>query len=325
VAIQEIFDHRQIVSLNLSYIDGVSDEAFANYPLSEFVGNGNVDDNEESTTSTTADNVEEVEESNATNNNNVSLSVIENTLAINNPMSIVYTSPLQKLFLSKSTITDASMFRLSFLSQLVEVGLQWCSSITDQGIMALTVHCPKLQEIDLKSCQITDASLSAIATHCGHLRRLDLSWCARISDAGIARLAEGLTERYLQSYPSSHIQEGGGGGGGATEFSMTEKDASLLDSEKVSIAMVALDSLSSSSEPPSSRAVYSRVADTAALSSTRVGLKSLSLVWCEQLTDVSVAALMTVPTLLAVDASGCAGLTQSALLELQAIGVAVKS
>jgi len=93
----------------------------------------------------------------------------------------------------------------------------------------------------------------------------------------------------------------------------------------VSIAMVALDSLSSSSEPPSSRAVYSRVADTAALSSTRVGLKSLSLVWCEQLTDVSVAALMTVPTLLAVDASGCAGLTQSALLELQAIGVAVKS
>jgi len=324
VAIQEIFDHRQIVSLNLSYIDGVSDEAFASYPLSEFVGN--VD---ESTTSTTADNVEEVDESNATNNNNVSLSVIENTLALNNPMSIVYTSPLQKLFLSKSTITDASMFRLSFLSQLVEVGLQWCSSITDQGIMALTVHCPKLQEIDLKSCQITDASLSAIATHCGHLRRLDLSWCARISDAGIARLAEGLTERYLQSYPSSHIQEGGGGGGGGgggtTEFSMTEKDASLLDSEKVSIAMVALDSLSSSSAPPSSRAVYSRVADSAALSSTRVGLKNLSLVWCEQLTDVSVAALMTVPTLLAVDASGCAGLTQSALLELQAIGVAVKS
>lgn len=279
----------------MSYIDGVSDEVFANYPLSELVvtdrDRGNVTD--ELNTDTRAP-------------------VTMDERSVHVSSANTHASPLQKLFLSKSTITDASMFRLSFLSQLLEIRLQWCSSVTDQGIMALTINCPKLQEIDLKSCQITDASLEAIANNCANLRSLDLSWCVHISDSGIVQFSERTRQQYLKSYPSRVQEE-------VSDIFISEKEASLIDSEEVSAALVALDSLK----------MQSRVADGSARaapsSSTCVGLKNLNLVWCEQLTDLSVAALMAIPTLQHVDVSGCAGLSYSLLLELQAVGVVVKS
>lgn len=108
-------------------------------------------------------------------------------------------SPLKKLFLGKSSITDVSMYRLSYLSQLVEISLQWCTGIpnrirvnlvsvsysfpcfykgiTDAGVTVLSRVCPKLEDVDLKSCQITDQSLEALAMNCVFLRHLDLSWC----------------------------------------------------------------------------------------------------------------------------------------------------
>lgn len=292
------------MSLNLSYIDGVSDEAFADFSIAELVHS-------------------DLEEDAAGSETDAGADADENTVASTSPpppphspaTAPALASPLQKLFLGKSSISDASMFRLSFLAQLVEVGLPWCSSITDRGIAALTLHCPKLQVIDLKSCQITDASLETIATNCAHLRRLDLSWCARISDVGVARLAEGITERYLQSYPSRSHE--------IAEFALSEKGASLLDSEELSVAMVSMESLSLSS----SSGGHSRAREIGAGSGSagRAGLATLSLVWCEQLTDATAIALMTIPTLQHVDASGCAGMSQAALVQLQAAGVTVKS
>lgn len=158
-AIRQIFEHHQIISLNLSFIDGVSDDAFL---------------------------------------------LLQNPATISVPLSSGPTSaesfsilplspsPLQKLYLDNSTITDNSMFRMQFLSQLNEIGLSWCSGITDQGIIALTKQCPKLQYIDLKSCQITDIAMNAIARNCTLLTRLDVSGCMSVTDSGFENLVHDM-------------------------------------------------------------------------------------------------------------------------------------
>ena len=72
-------------------------------------------------------------------------------------------SSLQVLHLAKSRITDKSLLKMSFLADLIEIHLQWCSGISDIGIAALVSGCVKLEIIDLKSCSITDVSISSIA------------------------------------------------------------------------------------------------------------------------------------------------------------------
>jgi hypothetical protein len=47
-------------------------------------------------------------------------------------------SPLKKLNLGKSKITDVSILRMSNMARkLVEIRLQWCCGVTDIGVRAL--------------------------------------------------------------------------------------------------------------------------------------------------------------------------------------------
>lgn len=95
-------------------------------------------------------------------------------------------SPLQKLNLGKSRITDKTLLRMRFLGQLTEINLQWCHGVTDRGVSSLVAHSPGLRHIDLQSCTaITDESVRLIATSCGQLRHLNLSWCPAIGTAGL--------------------------------------------------------------------------------------------------------------------------------------------
>ena len=100
-----------------------------------------------------------------------------------------HSSPLLNLNLGNSKITDESMFRMAFLSSLMEIRLQFCSGLTDIGIVALSRHCRLLRLIDLRSCAITDVSVEAIAANSLDIRTLDLSWCGSISDASIELLS----------------------------------------------------------------------------------------------------------------------------------------
>lgn len=93
-------------------------------------------------------------------------------------------SPLLNLNLTNSKITDEALFRMASLASLLEIRLQFCSGLTDDGIVALSKHCRRLRYIDLKSCEITDVSVVAVANSCRELRVLDLSWCTNVSDSG---------------------------------------------------------------------------------------------------------------------------------------------
>lgn len=129
-----MFEHSQLLTLNLAFADSVSDEAFLSLPL---------------------------------------LSSVEKSPNF---------SPLRKLHLGKSVITDLSIFRMAYLGELVEIRLQWCHGITDQGVEALTRNCPRLKVIDLQSCLITDKAIFSIAKRSKEIKVLDLSWCTQITD-----------------------------------------------------------------------------------------------------------------------------------------------
>lgn len=104
------------------------------------------------------------------------------------PFGVRRISPLQKLNLCKSKITDSSIFKMSCLIALLEIRLQWCTGITDKGVRSLVRNCPKLRLLDLKSCAVTDDSLASIAEMCTELRELDLSWCPGFSEEGLWQL-----------------------------------------------------------------------------------------------------------------------------------------
>lgn len=254
-AIQRIFQHHQLISLNLSYIDGVSDDAFYCDPYSACTDQR-------------------------------LLSLPSDAPII--PLQLA-SSPLQKLFLSRSTITDTGMFRMSFLGQLREIGLQWCAGITDEGVVALSSLCSKLQVIDLKSCSISDVSVRAVSKNCTDLRHLDLSWCMGISDAGFLCLAEHAIANYLLACDSNVVVE-------------------LAEHE-------------SSNSPKQSAASSNYIKDKR---SSR-GLQSLHIVWCSQLTDATIVALLRVPSLIGLDLSGCTGMSEAGVKDAKDCGIAVKS
>jgi hypothetical protein len=136
LSLANIFEHKQLKTLNLSFIENVSDESFSLLPISNIA-------NHDSSSS------------NSSKNNNI-------------------ISQIQKLNISKSIITDIGLSRLSSLSNLTELRLQWCINITDAGIEIVTNKCLQLRVIDLKSCLITDASLKSIASNSKNLHTLNI-------------------------------------------------------------------------------------------------------------------------------------------------------
>lgn len=161
--IQHIFEHNQLLSLNLSFIEDISDEAFILMPL--MAGGGP-----------------------AALANSVALTLASSPTSPPKPYTGKRACPLQKLNLCKSKITDSSIFRMACLVALLEIRLQWCSGITDAGITSLVRNCPKLRLLDLKSCPVTDGGIASIATLCSELKELDLSWCPGFSEEGLAHL-----------------------------------------------------------------------------------------------------------------------------------------
>jgi len=168
--IQHIFEHNQLLSLNLSFIEDISDEAFVLMPMlaAAVAGAGSG--------------------MNSGPPSPGSLTLSPSSSSSPRTYSYKRTSPLQKLNMSKSKITDSSIFRMCCLVALLEIRLQWCSGITDAGITSLVRSCPKLRLLDLKSCPVTDSGISAIAQLCAELKELDLSWCPGFSEEGLQHL-----------------------------------------------------------------------------------------------------------------------------------------
>jgi F-box/leucine-rich repeat protein 2/20 len=149
--LQQVFCHNALRTLNLAFIDGVSDELFSLLPAT-------------------------------------SAEFLTSTVSTGLVLSEQVHSSLRALNLCRSKITDFSIYKIVLLQDLEEIHLPWCTGITDAGVVALAVNCTKLKVIDLKSCPITDVALRAIGRRCLQLLELDLSWCFGVSDDGLQEL-----------------------------------------------------------------------------------------------------------------------------------------
>ena len=143
---------------------------------------------------------------------------------------------LQSLDLSVTRVTDKALVSLAEnCSTLVRLNLRACSLITDEAIIAisqfspsltfvdisltgarvtdaaviaLTLNCPSLVELNASSCNITDAAVTAVAQNCLEMESIDLSYCCQITDSGVLDLVERRsTMRTLSLKGNSNITD----------------------------------------------------------------------------------------------------------------------
>mmetsp|Transcript_5899 Transcript_5899/g.6496 ORF Transcript_5899/g.6496 Transcript_5899/m.6496 type:complete len:517 (+) Transcript_5899:209-1759(+) len=170
-----IFQHRQLQILNLSFIDVVTDETFSLLPIMT------------SSTSSTSLSIERAKFSQVRSTS----PVIQKLYAATSPSfaSSESTSPLQVLNLCKCRITDKAIAHFVSFQHLKEVRLPWCTGITDHGVMMLVEYCDQIQILDLTSCSITDVAVRYVGKLAKkQLRELDLSWCMEITNNGLRYL-----------------------------------------------------------------------------------------------------------------------------------------
>ena len=76
--------------------------------------------------------------------------------------------------------------------ELLHIGHNGCSSVTDQCLMVIATRCPKLRSICLRRCiKVTDAGISALGEGCGQLQSINLDGCNKVTDVGISVLSAG--------------------------------------------------------------------------------------------------------------------------------------
>lgn len=176
-AIRQIFEHNRLAVLNLAFMDNVSDDAFATWPIVSAL---------------------------PAHAQPAGMTMANISSCTSSSERYINLSPLQILNLGKSTITDLGMSKMAHLGRLEEIRLQWCIGITDFGIELLTINCPMLRVIDLKSCTITDAAVGSIAKRSQFLTTLDLSWCYRLTDAALTHLSS-ISSEYERECALEHL------------------------------------------------------------------------------------------------------------------------
>ena len=78
------------------------------------------------------------------------------------------------------------------IGDLVYLGLNGCSNITDHYTMDIVTRCRWLRDIKLQDyLMVTDAGVSALSHGCSHLQSVDLSRCNKVTDAGVTASSYG--------------------------------------------------------------------------------------------------------------------------------------
>lgn len=170
-----VFNHRQLLILNLSFIDVVTDETFSLLPIMTTPPSNEKTANHRSTSPL-------IQKLSAARSTSTSASS-----PFNSQDNTV--SPLQVLNLCKCRITDNAIAHFVSFQQLKEVRLPWCTNITDHGMMMLVEYCDQIQILDVTSCSITDVGVRYIGKLAKkQLRELDLSWCMEVTNHGLRYL-----------------------------------------------------------------------------------------------------------------------------------------
>lgn len=87
-------------------------------------------------------------------------------------------------------ITDAGLARVAALVNLEHLNVSCCEQITDIGLMHISVL-SNLQMVSLAGCQVTDAGLTHLM-QISNLRRLNVRFCVRLTGVGFVLLAARL-------------------------------------------------------------------------------------------------------------------------------------
>jgi hypothetical protein len=78
--------------------------------------------------------------------------------------------------------------------RLQSLSLICCRSISDSGLITISMHCHDLQSLDVMGCdQMGDASIISVSTHCTGLQSFNLNACSKITDASIISISTHCT------------------------------------------------------------------------------------------------------------------------------------
>jgi len=216
---------------------------------------------------------------------------------------------LQQLDLSWcSSVTDEGIRALAesqHMANLQQLNLRWCSSVTDEGIRALaeSEHMANLQQLNLSACDsVTDEGIRALAEseHMANLQQLDLDSCGSVTDEGIRALAESEHMANLQQLNLSGCRR------------VTDKSIrALAESEHMAnLRQLNLGSCDSITDE-GIRAL--------AESQHMANLQQLNLRWCSSVTDEGIRALAEsehMANLQQLDLSFCSSVTDEGIRAL---------
>ena len=117
------------------------------------------------------------------------------------------------LFLSLAGSHRLTDFGLSLVkpmcSNLVELNLSRCISVTDVGVRDLVMASPRLQVLNLSGCgQLLGGCLVAVADSCSHLRCLNVSRCTQLQSWAYHKLLNCCTKLELLDVSSTTFTNG---------------------------------------------------------------------------------------------------------------------
>lgn len=92
-------------------------------------------------------------------------------------------------------VKDESIKQLCLNCKNIEsLNLKQCTRLTDESYAQIGTHLSKLVNLSLESCQISDEGLMAISKGCPKLEFIDISWCTNLTSNSIKTLAESCSE-----------------------------------------------------------------------------------------------------------------------------------
>jgi hypothetical protein len=93
-------------------------------------------------------------------------------------------------------ITDVALMALGqSCADMKSLTLRGCSSVSDAGISWLSKGCPKLEKIDLTNCyRVTNGGIRYLGEECSGLKTVVLTNLKHVSDVGVRSLGEGCPQ-----------------------------------------------------------------------------------------------------------------------------------
>ncbi|XP_028551221.1 F-box protein At3g58530 isoform X3 [Dendrobium catenatum] len=96
----------------------------------------------------------------------------------------------------RALISQPSLWKvMEHVRHLESLNLNGCQKISDKGIEAVTIACPKLRIFSIYwNVRVTDMSIKFLVKHCKHISYLNLSGCKSISDQSLLLIGDNYKE-----------------------------------------------------------------------------------------------------------------------------------